>query len=93
LHERRFADAGITDGGDGVTLRDNRVFLDRDRAQMRQRHRPPVGGLDRHRPAAAGHRAGERDDARLGCTHPITRAPRQIDAPMLTGGIRACRIE
>ena len=93
LDEWRFPAARIGDRRDHITLGDGRVLLDRDRAEMRERHRPPVCGLDRHRLAAAGHRAGEGDDAGPRRVHRFSRAPSEVYAPMLPRGIGARRIE
>ena len=47
--------------GDDRSLRHRLAARDEHLAELEQRHRPAVAGLDRQRPAAAGHRPRERD--------------------------------
>jgi hypothetical protein len=75
--------------GDGVTLGDGRALRDDERAEMRERHRVAVGGLDREALATRRHEAGEahrparRRDDRI-----ALRRGADVDAAVLARGVR-----
>ena len=63
-----------------------------DRAEMEECDRVAVAGNDRQRPAAAGNRSGELDDAgRRGHDRRPPGRP-EIDATMLPGGVRIASV-
>ncbi len=82
-----------TDRPDAVALGDCRALRHHGRPQMRERHRPAVAGLDRHRLPAARHGADEADDARCGRTNLLARIAADVDAAMLTCPVRVIRVE
>ena len=77
----------LADAADEVAFGHVRASRDLGRAQLEQRHRVAVAGLDRQRPAAAGHGSDERDDARRGRAHPVACRCPDVDATVLAGGI------
>ena len=92
----RLLDLGVAaraDRADRRALRDGGVRGDRDRAQMRQRHRVAVGRLDRDALPRGRHRAGEGHRARGGCDHGGAGSAADVDAPVLAARIRMARIE
>jgi hypothetical protein len=94
--EVRLAHPGIvrrSDRPDAVALGDSRALLDRDRPQMRERHRPTVRGLDRHDPAALRHRAREGGDPGRGRDYRFAERARDVDAPVLPRCVRTLRVE
>ena len=82
-----------TDRPDAVALRDCRALRHHGRPQMRERHRPAVAGLDRHRSPAPWHGADEADDARCGRTNLLARIAAEVDAAMLICPVRVIRVE
>ena len=82
-----------TDRPDAVALRDCRALRHHGRPQMRERHRPAVAGLDRHRSPAPRHGADEADDARCGRTNLLARIAAEVDAAMLICPVRVIRVE
>ncbi len=85
--------AGRADGADAFALGDQLASRDRDRAEVRERHRIPVGRIDRDAPARGGHRARERDGPGGGRSHGVTLRSRDVDASVLTGRIRMRVVE
>ena len=73
---------------ENVALGDEAAARDRDRAELQQRHRVAVGGLDRHGPAAAGHGTAERDRAGGRRAHGGADVGADVDAAVLAGGVR-----
>lgn len=71
-----------------VPLGDEAASRDRDRAELQQRDRVAVGGLDRHGPPAAGHGAAERDRAGGRRANDGADLGPDVDAAMLAGGVR-----
>jgi hypothetical protein len=85
--------AALSGRADDVAFGNLRAFAHADRAEMRERHRPAVGRLDRERPAARGHRAdegdeptGRRKDGRAGIGA-------DVEAAVLPAGVRMRRVE
>jgi hypothetical protein len=75
------------DTADRISLGHRGAAPHRDRAEMDERDRPPVGGADRERQAARRHGAREAHDAGRGRENRrAARAP-DVDAPMLS-----CRV-
>src|SRR5581483_884104 len=88
------AHAGLgrrSDRPDAVAFGDSRAPVDRDGAQVRERDRPAVGGLDRQRAPAARDRPGPLDDTSHGCAYDLARLARDLDGAVLAGcvGMRA----
>jgi hypothetical protein len=79
---------------DGVALGDGRTLRDVERAEMRQRDREAVRGLDRQGEAVGGDGPRERDDSRRGSTQDLALGARDVDAAVLAScvGIRTVRI-
>ena len=92
----RIAHAGLvarTDRPDAVALDDRRALGHSDGAQVGEGHRPAVRGLDRHAPAVARDRAGERDEARGRRAHGRADRPGDVEAAMEPGRLRLLRVE
>jgi len=93
------ADAELHDGRvvgertDGVSLGDRRASRRGDLTEVRERDRPAVGRLDRHRPPAPGDGAGEGDRPGRRRAHGRAGVAGDVDASVLAGGIGARRIE
>jgi hypothetical protein len=85
--------AARADRPDAVALGDRRALGNRDRPQLRERHRPLVRGQDRHRLAAARNRAGEGDHPGSRSEHRLPRLTADVDSPMLASRVRVCRVE
>jgi len=73
---------------DGGTLADRLTTPEGRRAEMSQRHRVAVGGLDRHGSATHGHGSDEGDVARSRRGYCRPRRCGDVDAPVLTGRVR-----
>ena len=69
-------------------LGDRSALDPRDGSEMEERHRESIGCSNRDRAAAAGHRAGERDAARRGSEHRLSRGSANVDSPVLARGVR-----
>jgi len=71
VHRRHLVlrDAAEADGADRLAFAHGRASLHRERAEMQQRHRVPVGRLDRDRSSAGRNRPRERDDPRRRSRH------------------------
>lgn len=93
LDEGRLGAAAVGERADGITLGDDGVLPDADLTEVRERHRPAVGGLDRDGLAVPGDGPGERDGTRSGRAHRFCRGAADVDAAMLAGGVRVCGIE
>jgi hypothetical protein len=74
-------------------LRDRIALVDRDRAEVAERHGIALGGLDGDRLAVGRHRAGERDGAGRRRQHVGTGRAGHVDAAMLACRIGVGRIE
>jgi len=85
--------AGRTDGAYALALGDHLASRNRDRPEVRERHRIPVGRVDRDAPAGGGHRACERDGPGGGRSHGVTLRSRHVDASMLTSRVRMGVVE
>jgi len=82
-----------TDGPHGVTLGHGHADPGRDRAQMRQGDREPVGRCDGDRPARPRHHAGERHDAACRRLDDRAEIGADVDPAMLARRVRIGRIE
>ena len=92
----RPVDLGVAarpDRGDAVALGHRGARRDRQRAEMRERDREPVGGRDRESAARARHRSREGDGAARGRAHGLTGGRADVDAAVLPGGVRLRRVE
>jgi hypothetical protein len=92
----RLADLGVaarSDRPDGVSLGDSRTLSDRDRAEVRERDGVAVAGEDGDALAGGGDRSRERDRSSLRRDHRGTGIAGDVDAAMLSGGIRMSRVE
>jgi hypothetical protein len=83
----------VGERADRVSFGDGRALRRADLAEVRERDRPAVGGLDRHRPAAAGDRPGERDRPGRGRANRSPGVAGDVDASVLPAGIRARGVE
>jgi hypothetical protein len=86
-------DTARADRADDRALCHGSPAPDLDRAKVHQRRRVAKGRLDRHRLAAGGHGAGERDDAPHRGAHVRPRRRAEIDAAMLPACVRMRTIE
>ena len=95
--EIRLIEVGRTaraDGAESGALGHGVVLLHRVRAEMRQRHRQPVGGLDRHRLAARRHRPRVADNTARRRKHGYARCRgADVDAAVLPARVRMRGIE
>ena len=73
----------LAHGADDRALRHDRAAADAERAELEQRDRVAVRGLDRQRAAAARHGAGERDGAGRGRAHLGAHGRAEVDAAVL----------
>jgi hypothetical protein len=73
----------LAHGPDDGALRHDRAAGDAERAELEQRDRVAVRGLDRQRAAASRHGAGERDGAGRGCPHLGAHGRAEVDAAVL----------
>ncbi len=73
---------------DRRSLRDHVALLDADRAEVDERDRVAVGGEDRDAAAVGRERAGERHRAGGGRSHRRALRPGEVDAAVLSGGVR-----
>jgi hypothetical protein len=78
----------LSDAPDDVALQHGAAADDVRRAELEQRDCKAVGGLDRHRSAAARDRPDERDDAACGRVHGCAHFGTHVDAAVLTGRVR-----
>jgi hypothetical protein len=78
----------LADRSDALALRDVRAARDGDGSELQQRDGEPVGGPDRDRAAAVRDRADEADVAGDGRAHHRADRPADVDAAMLTAGVR-----
>ena len=92
LHVRRVA-AAVGEGADRIALGDDGILLDAQLAEVRERHGPAVGRLDRHRLAAPRHGPRERHGPRGGRPHSGARDTADVEPAMLPGGIGVRRVE
>jgi hypothetical protein len=76
------------EGADLCAFGDGRALDLRDGSEMEEGHREAVGCSNRDRAAAARHRSGKRDAARRRGEHRLSGRPADVDAPMLTRGVR-----
>jgi hypothetical protein len=81
------------DSRDHITLGDRRALCHRDRSELRQRHRPPVGGEDRQRLPIARNRPRKRDQTPGGGLDGRPGIASDIDPSMLARRVWAGRIE
>ena len=72
----------------GCALADRRAARHSERAQMEQRHREAVRGLDRHRAAAARHEPGEAHRPGGRSANRCAGRSGHVDSAMLAGGVR-----
>jgi hypothetical protein len=95
VHERlrHFGLPRRTDRRDAFALSDRRPLGSRDRAQVRQRDRQPVGRRDRETLARDRHRARERHGAGRRRDNGGALIGADVDASVLPGGVRVCRVE
>jgi hypothetical protein len=93
LHVGVVAATSIGERADWIAFGHGRVLLHRELTQVRERHRPAVRRLDRDRPAAAGHGAGERDAPGRRRPHRRGRRAGNVDAAMLPGRVRVAGVE
>ena len=92
----RLAHAGLVaraDRPDAVALDDRRALGHSDGAQVGERDRPAVGGLDRHALAVGRDRAGERDDASGRRAHAAPTGPGDVDAAVEARRLRLLGVE
>jgi hypothetical protein len=87
VRRRRGGIGALADPPDEVALGHGRTARGVGRAELEQRHGVAVGGLDRQRPAAAGHGSDERDDAGCGGAHRVADRRPDVDATVLAGGV------
>ena len=80
--------AALSDGGDRLALENGASTCDCRRPEVQQRHGEAVRRLDRDRPAASRHRAGERDGTRGRRVHGHAARATDVDTPMLIGCVR-----
>jgi hypothetical protein len=85
--------AARPDRADRRAFGDGGVLGDRDRAQVRERHRVAVGRLDRDALPRGRHRARERHGAGRRRDHSRARLAGDVDAPVLATRIGMARIE
>jgi len=83
----------VGERADRVSFGDGRALRRADLAEVRERDRPAVGGLDRQRPPAPGHRAGKRDGAGCGSVDRRAGVAGDVDTPVLAGGVRVRGVE
>ena len=81
------------DRADGGGLVEARARPKCKRAQVSERDRVPVLCPDAERQAVSGRRARERDDACRGCENGRALRPADVDAAVLSGGIRMSPVE
>ncbi len=81
------------DRPDAVAFGDSRVLLDRDGAQMSERHRPAVGSLNRQRPPATRDHSRERDDPARWSSQRLPHVARDVDPAVLPGRVWLRRVE
>ena len=81
------------DRPDHRAFRDGCVLPHGDRAEMCQRDRQAVGGVDRDRLAARRNRAGKTDDSRGGREHRSAGIAADVDSAVLAAGVWMRRIE
>lgn len=77
----------LTDAADDLALGDGASARDGDRAELEERHRVSVGGLDRERATAGRDGADKGDDARGGCAHRLAGNGSDVDPAVLPGCI------
>ena len=90
----RLADAGLVaraDRPDAVALDDRRALGHGEGAEMGQRHRPAVRGLDRDAPAVPRHRAHERHHPRGRRAHQRSEGAGDVDAAVEPGALGGSR--
>jgi hypothetical protein len=80
--------AALTDGPDGVALRQARAATHSDRAEMHERDRVTILRLDRDRPAAHRHDPGEGNHAGRRGEHGCSRRGADVDPAVLARRIR-----
>jgi hypothetical protein len=85
--------AARTDRADARALVHARTASDGDRAEVQERHRVAVLGLDRHALATVRDGAGEADGASCGREHGGARVTRNVDAAMLPRRVRVALAE
>jgi hypothetical protein len=85
--------AARADRSNDGALRDGGVLRHGDQAEVRQRHRQTVGGVDRDRLAARRHRPREADDTGGRREHRCAGVTTDVDAAMLAARVRMRRIE
>jgi len=83
VRRRRDHVGALADVADDRAFRDEAAAQDARRAELQQRHRKAVGGLDRDRPTAARDRADERDRPRGRSKHRAPELGADVDAAML----------
>jgi hypothetical protein len=95
VHERagEVDDATRPDTPDDVALGDGRSAPHSDRAEVDERGRVAVRGLDRDRLAAARDDPGKRDHSLGGRVHVRAARGAEVDAAVLTGGVRVRAVE
>jgi hypothetical protein len=70
-----------------LPLGDRRLARRRDRPEVKERDRVPVGGLDRDGEPAPGHGPGEADDAGRRSPHGGAAGSADVDAAVLPRGV------
>ena len=73
---------------DGRAFGDDRALQHADRAEMDERDRVAVVGVDRDRLAAAGNRPGKRDGSARGSDDVCPGRVGNVDSPMLAASVR-----
>ena len=85
---RFFGLSARADGGDRGSFAHRVALSDGDRPEVLERHGVPVRRLDRERPAALGHGAGEGDDARGRSRDGRSEIAGDVDTAMLARRVR-----
>ena len=80
--------AALSEGADGLALEHGGSTGYCRGAEVQHGHGEAVRRLDRHRPAASRHRAGERDGTRGRRVHGHAACATDVDAAMLIGRVR-----
>lgn len=81
------------DRSDRISLTDGRVPAHVDRAEVGERHREPVLGLNRHRLATRRYRSREGHDSSARRDHQAPGLPGDVDPAVLPCCVRVRRIE
>lgn len=87
VRARELGRAARTHRADHVALADGRATSHRDRAEVNERRRVAVAGLDREREPVRRQGAGVRHGSRCGSAHRSARGARDVDAPADAAGV------